>query len=98
MALSKLGEREAGTAHLEEAVTAYGAALEEMHAERVPLDWARTQNNLGNALRTLGERESRTARLEEAARAALRLSWEVYRHANIRRVRATSFESRLRSD
>jgi hypothetical protein len=32
--------------------------------ERVPLDWARTQNNLGNALRTLGERETRTARLE----------------------------------
>jgi tetratricopeptide (TPR) repeat protein len=32
----------------------------------VPLDWARTQNNLGNALRTLGARESGTARLEEA--------------------------------
>ena len=26
--------------------------------DRVPLDWAMTQNNLGNALRTLGERES----------------------------------------
>jgi hypothetical protein len=42
--------------------------------QRVPLDWAMTQNNLGNALRTLGERERGTARLEEAVathRAAL---------------------------
>jgi hypothetical protein len=30
------------------------------------LDWAATQNNLGNALATLGERESGTTRLEEA--------------------------------
>ena len=34
--------------------------------ERAPLDWAVTQNNLGNALRTLGERENGTARLEQA--------------------------------
>jgi tetratricopeptide (TPR) repeat protein len=32
----------------------------------MPLDWARTQTNLGNALATLGEREAETARLEEA--------------------------------
>ena len=49
-ALRRLGERESGTARLEEAVTAYRAALEEMTRERVPLDWAMTQNNLGNAL------------------------------------------------
>jgi hypothetical protein len=35
-------------------------------ALRVPLGWATTQNNLGNALSTLGVRESGTARLEEA--------------------------------
>jgi tetratricopeptide (TPR) repeat protein len=35
----------------------------------VPLQWAATQNNLANALRTLGERESRTERLEEAVTA-----------------------------
>ena len=63
------GERESGTARLEEAVAAYRAALEERTRERVPLDWAMTQNNLGNALRTLGERESGTARLEEAVAA-----------------------------
>jgi hypothetical protein len=34
--------------------------------ERVPLDWAATQNNLGNAL---GERENGTARLKEAVKA-----------------------------
>ena len=61
-----LGERESGTARLEEAVAAHRAALLEETRERVPLDWAMTQNNLGNALSTLGERESGTARLEEA--------------------------------
>ena len=50
-------------------MAAYRAALEEWTRERVPLDWAMTQNNLGNALRTLGERESGTARLEEAVAA-----------------------------
>ncbi len=65
----ELGERESGTARLEEAVAAYRAALEERTRERVPLDWATTQNNLGNALSTLGERESGTARLEEAVAA-----------------------------
>jgi hypothetical protein len=36
-----------------------------MPRERVPLDWAMTQNRLGIALWRLGERESGTARLEE---------------------------------
>ena len=49
-ALWTLGERESGTARLEEAVAAYRAALKEWTRERVPLDWATTQNNLGNAL------------------------------------------------
>jgi hypothetical protein len=35
----------------------------------VPLDWATTQNNLGNALRALGDRESGTARLQDAVAA-----------------------------
>ena len=65
-ALKTLGEREGGTARLEEAVAGYRAALEEQMRERVPLNWAMTHNNLGNALATLGEHESGTARLEEA--------------------------------
>ncbi|MGB9165254.1 MAG: hypothetical protein WCC41_12490, partial [Rhodomicrobium sp.] len=59
-ALSTLGERESGTARLEEAAAAYRAALLERTRERVPLNWAGTQNNLGNALRSLGEREAET--------------------------------------
>ena len=38
-------------------------------AERHPLDWAVTQNNLGEALSRFGARESGTARLEEAVAA-----------------------------
>jgi hypothetical protein len=55
-ALQTLGERESGTARLDEAVAAYRAALQEWTRERVPLDWAATQNNLGNALASLGGR------------------------------------------
>lgn len=41
-------------------------ALKERMRERVLLQWAGTQMNLGNALQRLGERESGTAKLEEA--------------------------------
>jgi hypothetical protein len=40
-------DRRRGTARLEEAVAAYRAAREERTPARVPLDWARTQMNLG---------------------------------------------------
>jgi tetratricopeptide (TPR) repeat protein len=56
-------------ARLEQAVGTYKAALEERTRDRVPLQWAMTQNNLGTALRSLGERESGTARLEQAVAA-----------------------------
>jgi tetratricopeptide (TPR) repeat protein len=69
IALRTLGERESGTARLEEAVSAFRDTLKEWTRERVPLDWAATQNNLGNALARLGERGSGTARLEEAVNA-----------------------------
>ena len=55
--LGTLGERENGTARLEEAVAAYRDALKERTRERVPLDWAATQNNLDTALRLLDERK-----------------------------------------
>jgi hypothetical protein len=63
-----------------EVVAAYRDALKETTRERVPLDWAMTQNNLGNALRALGERESGTARLEEAV-AAFRDAIKVFEHS-----------------
>jgi hypothetical protein len=58
--------RERHGAPLGQAVVAYREALKERTRERVPLDWAMTQNNLGAALMTLAVRESGTARLEEA--------------------------------
>src|SRR5207253_3144543 len=64
-----LGERESGTARLEQAVAAYNGALAEWTRERVPLQWAMTQTNLGNALATLGARERGTVQLEGAVAA-----------------------------
>ena len=69
IALTALGERESGTERLEQAVKAHRAALEERTRERVPLDWAATQNSLGSTLAILGERESGTERLEQAVKA-----------------------------
>ncbi|AXI43536.1 hypothetical protein [Sulfitobacter sp. SK011] len=46
VSLRTLGARENGTARLEQAVTAYEAALQERTQELVPLDWATTQGNL----------------------------------------------------
>jgi len=61
--LQTLRQRESGTARLENAVSLFRAALEEMPRDRVPLDWATTLNNLGNTLQILGQRESGTAPL-----------------------------------
>ena len=69
VALRTLGERESGTARLEQAVVAYDEALKEQTRDRVPLDWAATQMSRGTALAMLGERESGTARLEQAVAA-----------------------------
>src|SRR5262249_31195653 len=69
IALARLGERESGTARLQEAVSTYRAALEESTRARAPLQWAKAQINLATVLRALGERERWTARLEEAVAA-----------------------------
>ena len=45
-----------------EGVAAFREALQERTRERVPLDWADTQNNLGLALVSLAEREKGRAR------------------------------------
>ena len=62
---NEFGDNEA----LLEAIDLYHSALTFAPRERVPLDWAMTQNNLGNALWALGQRESGTARLAEAVAA-----------------------------
>jgi hypothetical protein len=57
--LATLGKRESGTEHLEQAVAAYRLALQENTRERVPLDWAKTQFNLGLGLADLYTRTQR---------------------------------------
>jgi tetratricopeptide (TPR) repeat protein len=69
VALKLEGEQSGKTEPLNESVELYRKVLMASPRERVPLDWALTQNNLGDALETLGEWESGTARLEEAVSA-----------------------------
>jgi tetratricopeptide (TPR) repeat protein len=76
-ALLALGQRENGTAHLEEAAASYRAALQGGTRDLIPLGWAVTQNNLGRVLSRLGEREVGPARLEEAEK-AYRAALEVW--------------------
>jgi tetratricopeptide (TPR) repeat protein len=68
-ALRRRGEERGDNTALRQAIPTYGRALELLSRERVPLDWAATQNDLGITLRTLGERESGTERLKEAVAA-----------------------------
>ena len=68
-AFNTYGEQTGKNESLAEAVAFYRQTLLFWTRERVPLDWAGTQNNLGNALARLGERESGTTRLEEAVTA-----------------------------
>ncbi len=59
---------------LDRAIAAYRSLLSATDRIHTPLDWARVQDSLGDALATLGERKSGTARLDEAViayRAAL---------------------------
>jgi tetratricopeptide (TPR) repeat protein len=67
--LRSYGEEKGDNTALLQAIGICKSALSELARERVPLDWAITQNNLGNALATLGGRESGTAHLEQAVAA-----------------------------
>ncbi|MBF0462902.1 MAG: hypothetical protein HQL87_16130 [Magnetococcales bacterium] len=51
---------------IEEAMQAFREALKARTRDRVPLDWAATQNNLGLALQSLGEQENSPEKLAEA--------------------------------
>jgi tetratricopeptide (TPR) repeat protein len=68
-ALSTLGAQSGDNGQLVESIAAYRKALVLRIPERVPLDWAMTQNNLGFALFRLGEHESVTAHLDQAVAA-----------------------------
>ncbi len=54
---------------LTEAIAVYEQTLSLVPRSGRPYDWARVQNNLGNALRALGEREHGTKDLERAVEA-----------------------------
>jgi tetratricopeptide (TPR) repeat protein len=64
--LLELGKRERGTEHLEQARNALQKVLEESTRERVSLERAQAQNNLGHALSKLGEREGTLESLRQA--------------------------------
>jgi len=74
-ALHQEGSEHGNNPALVKAIATYRLVSQEQTRDRVPLNWAMTQNNLGIALSTLGERESGTARLEEAL-AAFRAALE----------------------
>ena len=65
-ALQILGERESGTTQLQDAVQAYQNALTEWTQDRVPLDWAATQFNLGGVYIIFFDKSSDPAHLETA--------------------------------
>jgi hypothetical protein len=77
--LFRLGERESGTARLEEAVGAYRAALEERTHERVPLDWAMSTSNEGVAMVVVIADRTNDAVLAEAAVRQIELAYETMR-------------------
>jgi len=66
---STVGEQSGQARPLERAVAAYRQVIQVWTREHAPLQWAMTQNNLGNALQTLGARESGTETLQEAVAA-----------------------------
>jgi tetratricopeptide (TPR) repeat protein len=68
-ALYQQGDEFGDNDALNSAVERYKRLVELTPRERVPLDWARTQDRLGGALWRLGERERGTAKLEEAVAA-----------------------------
>lgn len=67
---------------LQAAIQAYRNLLGAYPRDQVPLDWARTQNNLGSALARFGERESGTEWLEET-RSCIEDAWHVYKDAGM---------------
>jgi hypothetical protein len=64
--LAMLGERESGTAKLEEAAVAYREALEERTRERAPLDWAASLGGQGMVLALIAERRGDVSMAERA--------------------------------
>ena len=67
--LARQGEEFGDNQALQDAIDLYQKALPLRSRGKYPLDWAGTQNNLGNTLARLGERQSDSKHLEEAVTA-----------------------------
>ena len=70
-ALSYLGQFDTGTDKMREALAVYQEVEKEWTRERVPLDWAMVQHNLGDILLEMARRESGTESVTQSI-AALR--------------------------
>lgn len=64
--LMRLGERDSGTAQLEEALAAFAEAQKELTREAKPRRWARIESTRGYVLGVIGVRQRGTTRLDEA--------------------------------
>src|SRR5580704_1611561 len=76
------GEQSGKSSSLIESIELFRETLEERTRERVPIDWALTQNHLGVALTTLGQREGGTTKLAEAV-VAFRLALQERTRARV---------------
>jgi tetratricopeptide (TPR) repeat protein len=85
IALKELGQRELednqkrylGIKHLQEAIAAYEAALEESTTGNAPIKWGLTEMNLGAALYDIGEGEQSPTEICESLKAECD-AWEVF--------------------
>jgi tetratricopeptide (TPR) repeat protein len=68
-ALHEYGDERGDNEVAFQAIERYRTLLSSVDRITAPVDWAKAQYRLGNALATLGERDVNTARLEEAAAA-----------------------------
>jgi tetratricopeptide (TPR) repeat protein len=66
LAAATIGDQAGDLDWLRQAIDAYLAALKERTRDQHPLDWAATQNYLGNALLGLSERTGEPSTLEQA--------------------------------
>ena len=67
--LGMIGQRRNGTRYLEDAISAFGEALERLNPDTESMQWAMVQNALGNALGSLGQRCSDDSLLQQSIEA-----------------------------
>jgi hypothetical protein len=83
-ALKTMGERESGTAGLEDTIAAHRAALEEYTRDRAPLQWAMSTGNQGIAFMLIADQLDDATKAQSAIAVrqprnlrAVQLCWEI---------------------